>query len=137
MDTNSIRRWLDPEGMGAGKRTDNSLFIALMNNATFRDQFLHFMGDQLATQWTSGRIVEMIRERYELLLPEMPRQCERWGTSLNTFESEVARLANYAKERPRKLLNYFFGQFDFTEEEREKYFGDAMERIREEEAQWA
>ena len=137
VDTNSIRRWLDPAGMGAGKRTDNSLFIALMNNATFRDQFLHFMGDQLATQWTSGRIVEMIRERYELLLPEMPRQCERWGTSLNTFESEVARLANYAKERPRKLLNYFFGQFDFTEEERELYFGDAMERIREEEAQWA
>ena len=42
------------------------------------------MGEMMATEWTSSRIEEMIRERYEALLPEMPRQQERWGQSRET-----------------------------------------------------
>ena len=33
-DTNSVRRWLAPGGMGNGLRTDNTLFIACMKNDT-------------------------------------------------------------------------------------------------------
>ena len=54
VDTNSIRRWLDPDGMGSSNATDNTLFIALMNNPTFYDRFLTYMGEMLATEWTSG-----------------------------------------------------------------------------------
>ena len=53
--------------MGTSLATDNTLFIALMGNPTFYDRFLTYMGGMLATEWTSGRIVEMIRERYEAL----------------------------------------------------------------------
>ena len=137
VDTNSIRRWLDPQGMGTSLATDNTLFIALMGNPTFYDRFLTYMGDMLSTQWTSGRIVEMIRERYLALTPELPRHQARWGQSRENFEERVAELAEYAKTRPRKLVGYFRDTLGLTGEEMEHYFGAAMRRIEEEEAAWA
>ena len=137
VDTNSIRRWLDPQGMGTSLATDNTLFIALMGNPTFYDRFLTYMGDMLSTQWTSGRIVEMIRERYLALTPELPRHQARWGQSRENFEERVAELVEYAKTRPRKLVGYFRDTLGLTGEEMEHYFGAAMRRIEEEEAAWA
>ena len=137
VDTNSIRRWLDPEGMGAGKRTDNSLFIALMNNPTFYDRFLTFMGDMLATEWVTSKIVDKIETRYYELLPEMPMQFERWGQSQSNFDARVSELVEYARTRPRKLVGYFQETLSLTNEQMEHYFGDAMRRIEEEEAAWA
>lgn len=137
VDTNSIRRWLDPEGMGAGKRTDNALFIALMNNPTFYDRFLTYMGDMLATEWVTSKIVEKIETRYQQLLPEMPMQFERWGQSQSSFDARVAELVEYAGTRPRKLLGYFQETLSLSPEQMEHYFGDAMRRIEEEEAAWA
>ena len=137
VDTNSIRRWLDPEGMGAGKRTDNSLFIALMNNPTFYDRFLTFMGDMLATEWVTSKIVDKIETRYYELLPEMPMQFERWGQSQSNFDARVSELVEYARTRPRKLVGYFQETLSLTNEQMEYYFGDAMRRIEEEEAAWA
>ena len=137
VDTNSISRWLDPDGMGSSNATDNTLFIALMGNPTFYSRFLTYMGRMLATEWTSGRIVGMIRERYEALLPELPRQQERWGQSRENFENRVAELVDYAKTRPRKLVGYFRDTLELTDAEMEHYFGAAMRRIEEEEAAWA
>ena len=137
VDTNSIRRWLDPQGMGTSLATDNTLFIALMGNPTFYDRFLTYMGDMLSTQWTSGRIVEMIHERYLALTPELPRHQARWGQSRENFEERVAELVEYAKTRPRKLVGYFRDTLGLTGEEMEHYFGAAMRRIEEEEAAWA
>ena len=137
VDTNSIRRWLDPQGMGTSLATDNTLFIALMGNPTFYDRFLTYMGDMLSTQWTSLRIVEMIHERYLALTPELPRHQARWGQSRENFEERVAELVEYAKTRPRKLVGYFRDTLGLTGEEMEHYFGAAMRRIEEEEAAWA
>ena len=137
VDTNSIRRWLDPQGMGSSLATDNTLFIALMGNPTFYDRFLTYMGGMLSTQWTSGRIVEMIHERYLALTPELPRHQARWGQSRENFEERVAELVEYAKTRPRKLVGYFRDTLGLTGEEMEHYFGAAMRRIEEEEAAWA
>ena len=137
VDTDSIRRWLEPEGMGARLATDNTLFRALMANATFRDRFLTFMGEKMATNWTSSNIEAMIRERYEALLPEMPRQLERWGPSRDVFERCVAELVEYTRTRPRKLIGYFREELQMSSEDMEHYFGAAMRRIEEDEAAWA
>ena len=53
-DTNSVRRWLTPGGMGNANRTDNSLFIACMKNDTFRDRFLTYLGEKMATTYSAG-----------------------------------------------------------------------------------
>lgn len=129
VDTNSISRWLNPEGMGAGKRTDNTLFIALMQNATFRDRFLTRMGEQMATEWTTRIILEKIETRYYELLPELPRQWARWGVGEAEYNRELAKLVSYAQTRPAKLLGYFQTTLSLTDEQMQHYFGDAIAEI--------
>ena len=128
-DTDSINRWLTPGGMGANSRTDNTLFIACMKNPRFRDEFLTYMGEQMATTFTSENVVRMIRERYEILEPLLPDQLARWNTSESKYEKELAFLINYAEERPMKLLKYFSNtdHLNLTTDEMYHYFGDALE----------
>lgn len=128
-DTNSINRWLTPGGMGNANRTDNSLFIACMKNPRFRDEFLTYMGEQMATTFSTQSVVGRIRERYEILEPLLDDQLNRWDTSWKRYEEELDYLINYAEERPMKLLGYFAGTeyLSLTDEQMYHYFGDALE----------
>lgn len=128
-DTNSINRWLTPGGMGANSRTDNSLFIACMNNPRFRDEFLTHMGKEMATTYTAENVVGMIRDRYKILEPLLDDQLKRWDTSWDKYEKQLNYLIDYAEERPMKLLNYFAKseRLKMTTDEMYHYFGDALE----------
>ena len=129
-DTDSIARWLTPGGMGAQKRTDNTLFIACMKNPRFREEFLVYFGQQMATTFTTANVVSLIQARHQELLPEMERQAERWGPDAQTYSSEMAMLVNYAKTRPTKLLGYFKKALDLSSEDMQRYFGDAAQAIK-------
>lgn len=129
-DTDSIARWLTPGGMGAQKRTDNTLFIACMKNPRFREEFLVYFGQQMATTFTTANVVSLIQARHQELLPEMERQAERWGPDAQTYSSEMAMLVNYAKTRPTKLLGYFKKALDLSNEDMQRYFGDAAQAIK-------
>ena len=130
VDTNSIGRWLTPGGMGTNKYTDNALFIALMDNNTFRDRFLTYMGGMMATEWTTEKVIEKFHTRYDELMTEMPRHGERWGMSRSTFESQVAELVDYARTRPARLLEFFQDSMDLSDDQMRHYFGGAGAAIR-------
>ena len=129
VDTNSIGRWLTPGGMGTNKYTDNSLFIALMNNATFQDRFLTYMGQMMATEWTTEKVLDKFHTRYDLLMTEMPRHAERWGLSRDQFDSHIERLINYTRTRPGRLLDFFYESMDLSSDQMWHYFGDARRVI--------
>ena len=132
VDTNSINRWLEPGGMGTNKYTDNSLFIACMKNPRFRDEFLTYMGEQMATTFATENVVAMIQARYEILEPLLPDQLERWGPSMERYESELRELLEYAETRPTRLLQFFMGygvedsNIALSQEEMTRYFGEAL-----------
>ena len=128
-DTNSITRWLTPGGMGTNKFTDNTLFIACMKNATFRDKFLTYIGEHMATTYSSEAVVGKIRERYSVLLPLLPDQLERWNKTMSSYNSALKAFVTYAEERPMKLIGYFQGDktLKLTDAQMQKYFGAAME----------
>ena len=130
VDTNSIGRWLAPGGMGTNKYTDNALFIALMKNATFRDRFLTYMGEMMATEWTTEKVIEKFHTRYDELMTEMPRHGERWGMSRSGFESQIEELVDYARTRPARLLEFFQESMNLTDDQMRHYFGDAGAVIR-------
>ena len=134
VDTNSIGRWLTPGGMGTNKYTDNSLFIALMNNATFQDRFLTYMGQMMATEWTTEKILDKFHTRYDLLMTEMPRHAERWSLSRDQFDSHIERLINYTRTRPGRLLDFFYESMDLSSDQMWHYFGDARRVIEAEES---
>ena len=127
-DTNSVRRWLEPGGMGNMKRTDNTLFIACMKNDTFRDRFLTYLGQQMATTLSSGNILKVIEGFYNTMKPILPDQFERWGQTEADYRAAMQKLTSYTKERPRRMLQFLKGaeNLHLTKSEMEQYFGDVM-----------
>jgi len=128
VDTNSIRRWLEPGGMGTNLYTDNSLFIACMKNPIFREQFLTYFGEQMATTFTTESMLARFNERYALIDGLLVAYREQWG--LGDMVSSMKKLYSYCETRPTKLLGYFQETFNFSEAEFNRYFGAAVEEIK-------
>jgi len=128
-DTDSFKRWLNPGGTGAGNRTDNSLFVALMKNKTVRDRFLTLLGNLMADEWTTQKILEKSKWWQETLYPEMPAQTKKWGGSGSRWLGAIRKFNNYAKERPKKLLNYIKKYTGYSDAEMRVYFGRIMDQI--------
>ena len=129
VDTNSIGRWLKPGGMGTNLRTDNTLFIACMKNPIFREQFLTYFGEQLATTFSTENTVSLFMERYELIDGLLPAYQEKWNLKPSGMANSMKKLKEYCETRPTKILGYFQDTFHFSEEEFYKYFGDAVAEI--------
>ena len=127
-DTDSIGNWLTPGGTGAGRRTDNTLFIACMKNPRFRDAFLTYFGEKLATDFSTENVVSKFEERYARIENLLPQYLERWGLTLNTG---IRKVITYAQERPAKLLGYFQNALKLSDADMKKYFGAAIEEMRE------
>ena len=127
-DTNSVRRWLEPGGMGNMKRTDNSLFIACMKNDRFREQFLTYLGEKMATTFTYDNIMTVVQEFLDKLQPILPDHFERWGMTEEEYRAALKKFTSYAKERPMRMLEFLKGaeNLHLTKSEMELYFGDVM-----------
>ena len=130
-DTNSIRRWLDPEGMGTGKYTDTTLFIACMKNSILRERFLTYMGEQMATTFTTQNMLSLFQQRYAQIEQLLPEYREKWSIPSGEMSAGMKKLYEYCKTRPTKLIGYFQQTFNFTDAELEKYFGAAIDQIQE------
>lgn len=129
VDTNSINRWLDPQGMGTNKYTRTELFIACMMNDTIRDRFLTYFGQQMATTFSTEAVIAKIEARYDLIDGLLPDYLAKLGMSENSYNKHLKEFVDYAQTRPTKILGYFDGVFNFTDAEKQKYFGDAVAKI--------
>ena len=128
IDTDSVSRWLDPEGMGRGKNTDNRLFVACMRNARFREKFLMYLGERMATTFTADYVVGLIESFYHGVKSITPDHLARWGLDESDYREEMEYLVSYARTRPERML-YFLKTAEnlrLTREEMERFFGDAL-----------
>lgn len=132
-DTDSIGKWLTPGGTGAGRATDNSLFIGCMKNPTFREQFLTHFGQQMATTFTTENVVAKFDAQQARIAPMLPQYQQQWNYSL----SGVKKVYSYAEERPTKIIKYFRDALDLSDADMQKYFGEAIEKIQEYESRKA
>ena len=130
-DTNSVRRWLAPGGMGNGLRTDNTLFIACMKNDTFRDQFLTYLGQQMATTYSTESMLARFEERYNALKPILADQLSRWNQTESEYNAALKKLINYAKKRPSRMLQFlkYAEALSLSQAQMEHYFGETMAQV--------
>ena len=151
-NTNSIARWITPGGMGNGNRTDNTLFVALMNNSTFRDRFLTRMGELMATDLTTRNIVDKMNDRIQELMPVMEKHISTWkdrvetwkasgskilGTtaltsykfSISQWKSEISSMISYAETRPGRLLEWTQKALKLSDSQMQHYFAGAYAAI--------
>ena len=128
-DTNSVTRWLKPGGMGNGNRTDNSLFIACMKNSRFRDEFLTYLGEQMATTFSADHVLTLTQEFYEKLKPILPDQFARWNQTETRYVNSLKEFIAYARSRPYRMLQFikYCEALSLSQAQMEKYFGKIME----------
>ncbi len=128
-DTNSMRRWLDPRGAGSEYKTDNRLFVALMNNDSIRDKFLYRFDELMLSSWTAEKVLAIIDNFYQELLPEIDQHLERWGFTRDNFDNEMDILIEYAQERPVKMLYYIMVTYEFDNATMNKYFSTSLSTV--------
>ncbi len=128
IDTDSVSRWLDPEGMGRGKNTDNRLFVACMRNARFRERFLSYLGAQMATTFAPEHVLGLIEGFYDVVKAITPDHLARWNLEESDYREQMEYLISYARTRPERML-YFLKTAEnlhLTREEMERWFGEAL-----------
>ena len=130
-DTNSPKRWLTPGGMGNNLRTDNTLFIACMKNATFVDRFLTYLGEKMATTYSTENITKLAEEFYSAIEPLMPDHYARWEFTESEHKAEIRKFLKYAQQRPGRMLQFlkYNDYLPLTQAQFEQYFGDVMAQV--------
>ncbi|MBP3410791.1 MAG: lamin tail domain-containing protein, partial [Clostridia bacterium] len=129
-DSNSVSRWLNEDGMGAGGRTDTTLFIGCMKNPTFREQFITRLAERMATDFTSESMMKLFMERYEVIDGFLPAYQRKWGIKASNMENHMEDLVGYIKTRPAKMLTYTQKALKLSDSQMKKYFGDAIAALK-------
>ena len=129
VDSNSVNRWLDPEGMGRNKNTDNRLIVAFMRNPRLRERFLTYLGEMMVSAYSSENVLKLIEDYYNAVKAITPEDLARWNLTEKNYQKQVAHLVNYTKARPMRMLQFLkvSKYLGLTQAEMEKYFGKAME----------
>ena len=123
-----VAGWFNSSGkVGTVTRTPNTLFVELMKNPTCRDYFLTRFGEMLAGPLSSANVTYLIDATAAEIEDEMRRSCERWEMDFEDWEKYVATMRRYAEKETTRLIDSLTKQFKLSDEEKEKYFGKAIQ----------
>ena len=123
----NVAGWLQGDTVGSITEQNNLLFRSLMKNAGMRDWFLTRFGELLATTFSARNVTEKIKQRYELLDPEMDWEFKRWGWTRATWKHYVTKITSYARNRPTNLIQYLTDDFRLSAAQARTYFGKALD----------
>ena len=109
----------DPYGLTLQRVTTEGkestyLFRSLLQNETFKQQFINRFADLLNSTFTEERVLEKVDEFEALYLPEMEEHIQRWGEpggSVENWQANVDVIRQFARLRPdiqrQQLVEYF------------------------------
>jgi hypothetical protein len=82
------------------------LLRKLLQNQSFRHQFLNRFADHLNTSFSEKRTTAMVDSFYLLYQREMPRHLQRWRLSEKEWLRQVTTMRTFAEKRPTYLRGY-------------------------------
>ncbi len=89
------------------------IFLKLQEeNDEFRQLYYSRQADLMNTVYTCENMLGTLDRMIGVIAPEMPRQIERWGGSMEEWESNVARLRGFIEERCTLLDDGMVDCFD-------------------------
>lgn len=133
-DINSVGRFLKPGAMGKNQGSCNFLFIALMQNPTWRAEFLKYFSEQMRTVFSTESIIAKTDAWLNIISTENEKSLARWDITQKDYNSYVNEFKEFARTRPGRILYFFAGKdnnYDrvMTDAELEYYFGDLIDQI--------
>lgn len=110
---NNMLSWVTrPDGY-QGAEWPNLIFRNLLENESFKYDFINRMADHLNTSFRTDRVLGIIDELQEQIEPEMPNYMLRWGRPerMNQWRGFVNTMRDFAERRPdflrQNILNHF------------------------------
>lgn len=91
----------------------NHILKGLLTNVDYKNYFINRFSDLLNTSYKPSNVINLINRLQDVIRPEMPKHIARWKLipSLESWESEVEKLRNFATERPtyqkQHLIDFF------------------------------
>ena len=101
---------------------DNSILASLMKNEKFKKKFLDRLSYYMKNVWTSENVTREFDYIYNMIQPEMYRNCERWGYDYNVWLGYTRNLKSYALSRNSQVKYAARSYFGLTLEEANEYF---------------
>lgn len=89
------------------------IFRRLIENQQFRYHLINRFCDLFNTVFKEEYVLAQLEENRQIYLPEMEEHIQRWRTpySVNNWQEQVNRMANFAGQRPGYLKDYLKSQF--------------------------
>ncbi|MBQ4600251.1 MAG: lamin tail domain-containing protein [Oscillospiraceae bacterium] len=96
----------------------------MMNNAQFRQQFLERLSYHMGNALSNQNVLARIDYFEQLLLPEIPRERDRWGGTLEGWKNMVQRLRNFITNNDHlgDIVDHLKVYIGLTSNEIETYF---------------
>ena len=98
-----------------------TLVIRLMKNKDFKDKFMRRMAWQLKNVWTAENVANRVDEIQAMLQPDMKKECNRWGGSVSSWESNLNSLRKFAAQRTPYVLADLQDYFNFSKDKMRDY----------------
>lgn len=118
---NTVVEHLNPRGTGAADMYSTDLINGLLRNPGFRDQFFRRFAWQIENVWAPDRVLAAIDAYEQAILPDMGRDCEKWGRTIAAWQRSVNSLRDFAVERPTSIVTMLKSYFSLSDSEMRNY----------------
>ena len=118
---NTVAEHLNPNGTGSEDRFSTALINGLLRNEGFREQFLRRFAWQMQNVWAPERVIAAIDAYEQALLPEMQRDCAKWGGSVSNWQSQVNALRTFAERRANYVISHVKSYFSLSDADLRTY----------------
>ncbi|MDW7740331.1 MAG: CotH kinase family protein, partial [Bacillota bacterium] len=114
---NTLASMTNPAGTGYNNAVSTTLTVNLLRNEEFKKEFIERFAYHLNNTFTAEKVIARIDELASKIEPEMPRQVERWGGSMERWYREVEHLRNFARQRPAIVTEQIRRKFNLSDQE--------------------
>jgi len=116
-------------GQVSDSSANNTVIInALMENPTFREQFLQRLAHHLRTTYAPDRVIGILDAMADEIRHDMPYNQERWNQSMDKWEEHLQFMRDFVQtdksSRVQDMMNNAKRVFRLSDEEMVQYFGD-------------
>lgn len=118
---NTVAEHLNPNGTGSEDRFSTALINGLLRNEGFREQFLRRFAWQIQNVWAPERVIAAIDAYEQAILPEMQRDCAKWGGSVSNWQSQVNALRTFAERRANYVISHVKSYFSLSDADLRTY----------------
>lgn len=103
---------------------ENDIICNLFKNKQFRELWLERMSYNMQNTWKTENVLKRMDEIIEEYGPDIKRDRERYGLTVEDWEYYLNDLRYYIKVRPRYYLQHTKSFFGLSDERMKELFGD-------------